>query len=208
MEKKLIIHLCADIGSDTRPYQLDDNYQVILIGKDIGVENYKPPKNRKVHGVFCNPVCTGLTTVHGFDKKPLTSDGMFLVNHCLRIIKECNPTFWVLESPAKGILHKELGKPVFKYQPWEFGSPWTKQTALWGNFNIPNKIYKNWEDVPNKLELWKRKDRNKPCLAYLHKNDVYKIPEFHFAAEKIESDMDLRSMCSQGFAKAFYEVNK
>jgi hypothetical protein len=37
---KTILHLCADLGSDSRPYQLANGYKVILIGKDIGVENY------------------------------------------------------------------------------------------------------------------------------------------------------------------------
>ena len=49
------MHLCADIGSDSRYYQLDDKYEVIKIGIEIGVENYTPPKN--VYGVIANPVC-------------------------------------------------------------------------------------------------------------------------------------------------------
>lgn len=216
-EPKIILHLCADIGSDSRFYQLDGDYEVIKIGKELGVENYNPPKN--VYGVIANPVCRGLTTIHGFDKDSLCSTGlfqdepefdkMFLVNECIRIINECNPVFWVIENPAKGTLRSELGKPQYIYQPWYYGSPWSKQTALWGNFNMPEPLYKKWEDVPNKINsLWKRKDRNKPCLAYLHKNDVHKIPEFEWARSKIKSDMDLRSMCSQGFAKAFYEANR
>ena len=206
--KKLIVHLCADVGSDSRPYQLDDNYEVLLIGKAIGVENYHPPKNRKVYGVFGNPVCTGYCTIHGFDKEPLNQDNNFLVDECLRIISECDPEFWVIENPAKGRLRDKLGKPKAVYQPWHYGSPWTKQTALWGKFNMPEPLYKKWEDVPNKIDLWKRKDRDKPCLAYLHKSAAKTIPEFEWAIEKIDSDMALRSMCSQGFAKAFYESNK
>jgi len=214
--KKIILHLCADLGSDSRYYQLDGDYEVIRIGSDIGVENFTPPSN--VYGVFANPVCRGFTTIHGFEKDSLCSTGlfqdepefdkMFLVNECKRIINECDPVFWVIENPAKGTLRSELGKPKSIYQPWHYGSPWSKQTALWGNFNMPEPLYEKWEDVPNKISsLWKRKDRDKPCLAYLHKNDVLKIPEFEWAISKIKSDMDLRSMCSQGFAKAFYEAN-
>lgn len=205
--KKIAIHLCADIGSDSRYFQLDDDYEVIRVGIDIGVENYHPPKN--VHIVIGNPVCRGWTTIHGFDKKPLACDSMFLVDECLRVIKECNPKYWVIENPAKGRLREKLGKPVAIYQPWHYGSPWTKQTALWGNFNMPEPLYNKWEDVPNKIDsLWKRKDRDKPCLAYLHKSAAHIIPEFEWAKDMIKTDMDLRSMCSQGFAKAFYEANK
>ena len=204
--KKVILHLCADLGSDSRFYQLDDSYEVIKVGQDIGVENYHPPKN--VYGVIANPVCTGYSTIHGFDKNPLCQSNNFLVGECLRIIKECNPTFWVLENPAKGRLKKQLGKPKAIYQPWQFGSPWTKQTALWGNFNMPRHLFEKWEDVPNRLNLWKRKDRNKPCLAYLHKSAINLIPEFEFAREHIKCDADIRSMCSQGFAKAFFDANR
>jgi len=38
---KKILHLCADTGSDSMPYKLA-GYEVILIGSDIGVENYTP----------------------------------------------------------------------------------------------------------------------------------------------------------------------
>ena len=204
--KKIILHLCADTGSDSRYFQLDDDFEVIKIGKDIGVENYHPPKN--VFGVMANPVCTGYVTIHGFDKSPLCQNDNFLVDECLRIIKECNPKFWILENPAKGRLKEILGKPKAIYQPWQFGSSWSKQTALWGNFIMPDKIYSKWEDVPNKLDLWKRKDRDKPCLAYLHKNDKFKMIEYQWAWDKINDDMSLRSMCSDGFAKAFYLANK
>jgi hypothetical protein len=204
--KKIILHLCADIGSDTRYFQLDDDFEVIKVGKDIGVENYNPPKN--VYGVIANPVCTQFSIARGFNKIGDLEEGMFLVNHCLRIIKECNPNFWVIENPATGKLKDFLGKPVFVYQPWEFGSPWTKKTALWGKFNIPNKIFSKWEDLEKIENLYIRGNRKKPSLAYLHKNDKYKIKEWEWAYDLINDDMSLRSMCSDGFAKAFYEANK
>ena len=204
--KKIILHLCADIGSDTRYFQLDDDFEVIKVGKDIGVENYNPPKN--VYGVIANPVCTQFSIARGFNKIGDLEEGMFLVNHCLRIIKECNPNFWVIENPATGKLKDFLGSPAFIYQPWEFGSPWTKKTALWGKFNIPNKIFSKWEDLEKIENLYIRGNRKKPSLAYLHKNDKYKIKEWEWAYDLINDDMSLRSMCSDGFAKAFYEANK
>lgn len=42
--KKIILHLCADLGSDSRFYQLDPEYEVILVGEKVGVENFYPPK--------------------------------------------------------------------------------------------------------------------------------------------------------------------
>lgn len=203
--KKLILHLCADLGSDSLFYQHSDEYEVIMIGEKIGVENYHPPEN--VYGIIANPVCTDLSTAAGFDKQNDMIKGMFLVNHCLRIIKEANPVFWALENPFNGRLKEVIGKPRYIYQPWQFGSPWTKKTALWGNFNIPKYKYKNWNDVP-KIDLYIRPGRSKPGLVYLHKSAVNLIPEMQWVKEQIKNDADLRSMCSQGFAKAFFEANK
>ena len=204
--KKTILHLCADLGSDSRYYQLDNEYNVILIGERIGVENYEPPEN--VYGVIANPVCTEFSTAKGFHKQNDIEKGMYLVNHCLRIIKKSAPKFWVIENPANGKLKDILGKPKAVYQPWQYGSPWTKKTALWGDFVMPEPIYKKWEDCPKNPKLYVRPGRQKPALAFLHKSAVGLIPEMQWAKDKIKCDADIRSMCSQGFAKAFYEVNK
>lgn len=202
---KTILHLCADLGSDSRYYQLDDNYEVILVGEKIGVENFTPPEN--VHGIIANPVCTEFSTANGFHKENDYQKGMILVNHCLRIIEQAKPKWWVIENPANGKLKDFLGKPKMIYQPWEFGSPWTKKTALWGEFNQPKKLYTKWDDVPKIPELYVRPGRPKPALAFLHKSAVDLIPEFQFAKEHIKTDADIRSMCSQGFSHQFYLSN-
>ncbi len=52
--KKIILHLCADLGSDSQPYA-DSGYSVVKVGKNVGVENYIPPSN--VYDIITNPVC-------------------------------------------------------------------------------------------------------------------------------------------------------
>lgn len=199
-----ILHLCADIGSDSYPYRAI-GYNVTLIGKKRGVENYHP--DEPIHGIIANPPCTEFSFAkYLWDQDE--SEGMFLVNHCLRIIKECNPKFWVIENPATGKLKEYLGKPKFMYHPWEYGSPWTKKTALWGNFNIPNQIYHGWDYVPKNKELYIRPGRDKPNFAFLHKSAIHKIPEFKPFIPYVKSDADFRSLCSQGFAKAFVRANQ
>ena len=204
-EKKIILHLCADLGSDSRFYSLDDNYEVILVGESIGVENFDPPPN--VHGIIANPVCTEFSTAIGFHKERDYQKGMEMVNECIRIIRKAKPKWWVIENPANGKLKDFIGKPTWTYQPWEYGSPWTKKTALWGNFDIPKPLYKNWDDVPKIKELYVRPGRPKPALAFMHKSAVEFIPEFQWAKNFIKTDADFRSMCSQGFAKQFYKAN-
>lgn len=210
--KKIILHLCADTGSDTKFYQDDPDYEVILVGKDIGVENYHPPKN--VYGIIANPVCTEFSTAtidNGKWKQKRTrnhNDGMFLVNECLRIIQEAGDVkFWVIENPASGALKKYLGEPQYAYEPWWYGSPWTKRTAQWGSFNIPKRRYTKWEDVPKNDKLYIRPGRSKPSLAFLHKSAYDLIPEFQ-TLKRPDSDMELRSFCSQKYAQAFYNANR
>ena len=207
---KTILHLCADTGSDTKPYK-DNGYEVILVGKDMKVENfgkgriYEPPS--EVYGIIANPVCLEFSTARSNGKARNPEKGMEIVRECQRIIAECNPTFWVIENPATGRLKDFLGKPVMTYEPWHYGSPWTKKTALWGKFNLPPKTYNEWKDVPKIPELYVRPKRTKPSLAFLHKNAYHKIPEF-WGLRFPDSDTEFRSLCSQKFAKAFYEVNK
>lgn len=203
MKDKIILQLCADTGSDTKPWR-DAGYTVILVGKDIGVENYTPPED--VYGIIANPVCLEFSTARSNGKARNPETGMFLVRECQRIIAQANPVFWVIENPARGVLREFLGEPQFTYQPWEYGSPWTKHTALWGKFNPPPKIYTRWEDVSKIPELYTRPGRGKPSLAFMHKSHKQFIREFD--CFEVDSDMEFRSLCSQNFARSFYEANK
>jgi len=208
--RKKILHLCADTGSDSKPYK-DAGYEVILIGSKIGVENYHPPKD--VYGIIANPVCTEFSIARRGGRARLGEEGLFLVRECQRIIETANPVFWVIENPATGRLKDYLGKPQFIYQPWHFGSPWTKSTALWGKFNHPHPVFDKWADVPKIEGLYirspfaKYKRSDKPGMYQFHKSAFNLIPEFHGLPEP-QSDMEMRSLCSQKFAKAFFEANQ
>ncbi|HEY6435790.1 MAG TPA: hypothetical protein VIY47_04310 [Ignavibacteriaceae bacterium] len=222
MKPKIILHLCADTGSDSYPYSQDSEYKVIRIGSEIGVENFDEAAIKacgEIYGIFANPPCLefSIARTGGVARNP--EEGMKLVRECQRIISYCEKQgglkFWVIENPATGALRNYLGKPNYSYQPWWYGSPWTKKTALWGRFNIPERKFINWEDVPKNENLWVRKrnriaenDRytGKPEMHTLHKSAYKFIDEFH-CLPKQENDMEFRSICSQKFAEAFYKVN-
>jgi len=203
--KKIILHLCADLGSDSYPYQLDQKYKVILVGEKEDVRNFS--YKGEVQGIIANPVCTELSTAKGFHKECDIDKGMILVDACIRIIQECKPKWWVLENPANGRLKEMLGKPNHTYQPWQYGSPWTKKTGLWGNFNMPEPTVKKFEDVEHNHNLYCRPGRRIASLAFCHKSHIEFINEFKPFAGKIENDADFRSLCSQGFANEFKKVN-
>lgn len=198
---KIIYHLCADIGSDSIDYQ-KNGYDVRLIGRKIGIENAHP--EGIVYGVIANPVCTHFSIVRTCAKTPRDlQEGMRLVKECLRFIWECQYMtpenlrrgilkFWVIENPATGMLKDFLGKPSYIYSPHEFGADYTKRTALWGIFNPPPKPF--W------LQTLPKGNSIKDKMSICKYQGTFE--------EKREQQMHERSMCYEGFAKAFYEANQ
>ena len=87
LNPKIILHLCAKMGSDSLPYK-EAGYDVRIIGEEIGVENYNPPEN--VYGIIANPPCTMFSIIRSKAKTPRDlKEGMKLVKECLRIIWQC-----------------------------------------------------------------------------------------------------------------------
>src|SRR6185436_1330127 len=130
---RIILHLCAKEGSDSKPYR-DAGYDVRIIGEDIGVENFTPPKG--VYGIIANPPCTHFSIARTNPASPRDlKEGMRLVKECLRIIWECQYSFignsngtsplkfWALENPASGFLRWFIGNPTFSYNQMEYGAP-------------------------------------------------------------------------------------
>lgn len=204
MNSHIILDLCGGTGSWSKPYK-DAGYDVRLITlPDYDVRFYVPPKN--VYGILAAPPCTEFSKLNCIAAPRFRDEasGMEIVNACLDIICRCNPVFWALENPC-GYLRNYLGDPAYSFQPWFFGDPWTKLTDIWGNFQLPQRFYFSWSDVP-KLDLYTRPNRSKPSFAYLHKSSWDNIPQLHF--HKPCSDAEFRAMTPPGFAKAFFECNR
>lgn len=205
---KIILHLCADIGSDSEPYR-GGGYEVICVGEKEDVRKFQPPPN--VYGIIANPPCTMFSFARTNAKKPRDlRQGMELVEACLRIIWECqyrivsdvqkySPLkFWVLENPD-AMLRWFLGKPAMVYNPYEFGERYQKRTCLWGHFKEPKK---------NPIELTadekaKAKVNSQPLpkFDYMKSKDI--APEWFGKLSR----QDRRSICSPKFAQAFFEAN-
>lgn len=205
MSGKIILDLCGGTGSWSRPWS-EAGYDVRIITlPEYDVLTYTPPGN--VWGILAAPPCTEFSVLNckaeARERKP--EEGLKVVMACLRIVQQCQPKWWALENPV-GYLREYMGPPRMTFQPWEFGDPWTKRTDIWGKFNIPEKLYKHWEDVPNKLPLYTRPGRGKPNFAYLHKSAWKDIPQLDFH-EPI-TDAEFRAMTPPGFAQSFYEANK
>ena len=141
--EKIILDLCGGTGAWSKPYK-DAGYDVRLITlPDYDVLTYQPPDN--VYGILAAPPCLEFSLARNGINVYMTEApqrnieaGLEIVRACQRIVNESNPKFSALENPVGlKILREYLGIPRFKFQPWQFGDPWTKYTSLWGNFKIP-----------------------------------------------------------------------
>lgn len=205
---KIILDLCGGTGSWSRPWK-ESGYDVRIITlpeHDVRKFSYA---GEKVFGILAAPPCTEFSVLNckAENRKRDFPTGLEIVNACLRIINECQPEWWALENP-RGHLRSFLGEPRMTFQPWEYGDPWTKATDIWGNFTVPEKQYKDWNDVPNKLPIYQRKGRGKPNFAFLHKSAWKNIPQLAWLGREPDTDAELRAMTPPGFAWAFFNANK
>lgn len=117
------------------------------------------------------------------DQDGRTAKSLEILNTTRAIIDLCQPDFYCIENPV-GRMHKlcpELGKPKMYFNPCDYGDPYTKKTALYGDFNT-NLI----------------KDPVEPT-------EGSKMLKY---GGKSERTKELRSITPEGFSWAFYEANK
>lgn len=136
--QRIILDLCAGSGAWSQPYQ-DRGYDVrpiTLPGADV--RDYMP--EGPVWGVLAAPPCDQFSLArNGHPDLPRDfARGLEAVVACLRIIALARPRWWALENPA-GMLSRWLGTPRDVFEPWHYGDPWTKRTALWGDFTLPRR---------------------------------------------------------------------
>jgi len=184
MIDRIILDLCGGTGAWSRPYA-ETGYDVRVITlPEQDVRLYYPPIN--VYGILAAPPCTHLAGSGAKYWKEKGSDALLealsIVDACLRIIIVSKPKFWALENPV-GRLTRYLGKPKMYYHPCDYGDPWTKKTALWGNFNIP------------------KQNPVKPIRYCSQGSWIQKM------GGKSERTKILRSITPPGFAQAFFEAN-
>lgn len=139
LTERLILDLCAGSGSWSAPY-VRAGYRVVRVSlPEVDVRTFVPP-SEPVWGILAAPPCDQFSLARN-GHPDLPRDfvrGMECVNACLRIVLQCRPRWWALENPV-GHLSKWLGTPRDVWDPCDFGDPWTKRTAIWGDFAIPRR---------------------------------------------------------------------
>ncbi len=216
---KIILDLCGGTGSWSRPYK-DAGYDVRVVtlpGLDVSkwmlnkdtamltfVANYGNDMKiylPDVHGILAAPPCTMFSRARTTAKTPRDFEGaMKTVIACLDIIWKTQYEspytlkFWAMENPA-GHLQRFLGKPPFKFHPYEFGDRHSKETFIWGMFNQPKKS----PIQLNEAELLASRNNTRKLPP---------IPEDYARDTSMKSVQIRRSVTPPGFAKAFMEANR
>lgn len=176
MRDGVILDLCGGTGSWSRFYA-EAGYPVAVIDLPVDVRFLHHPG--PVHGILAAPPCTMFANSGA--RWPRTEeqirDALSIVDACLRLVVTCKPEWWALENPV-GKLRRWLGPPAMYFDPCDYGDPYTKKTALWGEFTAPIKAPVE-PITPNPI---------------------------HFMSPGPDRAR-MRSITPAGFARAFFEAN-
>lgn len=170
-----------DIFTDTLPAAIADSIE-----------------GKRVHGILAAIPCTNFAVSGAkwfkekeqkpanhpeLDFKNTVEMSVFMALGVLFLVELFNPQWWVAENPI-GRLHNlvpEIGKPTMYFQPSDFGHPYTKRTALYGNFNT---------NLP------------KTPVLPLFGSEMWS--KYGGSSERTKA---MRSVTPKGFAEAFFKAN-
>jgi hypothetical protein len=187
-------------------------YKVVQVDLKAGIDilkwNYRRIGRSQVAGILAAPPCTDYTVACNRywaqkDKDGSTAASNLLINKTLEIVDYFNPDFWGLENPGGRLTRMLAGKylpgepkltipkslkaivqkPALKFNPDDYGDPWTKQTLLWGQFNTLIKR-------PVEPLQWALQGSWTQLLG-----------------GKNERTKEIRSVTPSGFARAFFDAN-
>jgi len=167
----------------------------------------------KIYGILAAPPCTQFSIARNDKTAKLPRDlkeGLKTVDAVMDIVRACllnhyrkddkGLKFWALENPTTGYLGRFLGKAPFKFNPCDFGDPYTKRTSLWGEFNEPKKTPVQASKT-NFVKYAATDDEIK-------QDKLSRIPEGYQKKTRYDTRKIIRSITPKGFAKAFFETNR
>jgi hypothetical protein len=180
---RIILDLCGGTGAWSEPYRAAGFRIINVTLPKYDVRTYVPPAN--VYGVLAAPPCTEFSLAKNGQRRDYVK-GLEVVAACMRIIARSEPAWWALENPV-GMLQKWMGTPRLVFEPYQYGDPWKKRTAIWGTFEmpIPGPYVKPLGSGPFCGVCDPTGKRHKHCRNAAH-----------------------RAVTPSGFARAFFEANQ
>ena len=202
-ENKIILDLCGGTGKWSEPYEKAGYDRKIITTPQYDLFNYVEYIYfiERVHGVLFAPTCTMFSLARTTAKTPRDLPGaMLLVNRGLEIIQnirthpKSNLKFWAMENPV-GYLRQIIGKPPLTFNPLDYGANYSKNTDLWGYYNIPKK-------KPNKLT------EEEKARCAVNNRKLPELPKDYVLPNDFRPQQARRSMTDEHFAEAFFKANK
>lgn len=190
----VILSLCDLTGNWPHPYA-EAGYDVRTVDLEHGQDVRLLRWPGRVRGILAAPPCTVFSRAGA--RWPRTekdwTDALAVVDACLRLVAVCSPVWWALENPV-GMLRRYLGPPAFKFDPCDYGDPWTKRTALWGVFTPP---------VADSLLVSPR------SVEPTQGSRIHLLPGVtpDDSPEVARRKRSARSATPPGFARAFFDAN-
>ncbi len=208
LRMKTILSLFDYTGNWSRPYK-DAGYNVIQHDIKLGIDVFSDTipaaiadsiEGNQIHGILAAVPCTdfaasGARWWAGKEFMPAEYEGddvqfdstvdmsVGFVVSVLFLVELFHPVWWVIENPV-GRMHAlvpEIGSPRMYFNPTDFGHPYTKRTALYGDFNT--NLQKEYALNLFGSEMWSK----------------YGV--------KSERTKAARSVTPTGFARAFFNAN-
>lgn len=177
----MILDLCAGTGSWSEPYKRAGyDVRCVDLPEDVRLMRFAG----KVHGILAAPPCTYFSRMRMCRGRPTDQqfkEALSIVDACLRAVVIYQPKWWALENP-EGYLREWLGEPRLKFDPWQYGDPWTKRTWIWGDFTLPAEVALPYESK----------------LAWIHRKK---------GSRGIAKGDAQNAITPPGFARAFFEAN-
>lgn len=137
---RTILDLCAGTGAWSQPY-VEAGYDVRRVDLPQDVRLLRPT-GEPIQGILAAPPCTKfcrMSMCHGRPTDAEFIEALSVVDACLRAVVIYKPRWWALENPA-GYLREWLDEPRLRFDPWQYGDPWTKRTWIWGDFMLPAEV--------------------------------------------------------------------
>lgn len=169
---------CVDIK---HPHGESRQGNIVRVHGDM--KNWTPPNGIQFSFAAFFPPCTNLAASGSrwFKGKGLMllSEAIHLVAVSAEIAESLNCPY-LIENPI-GTLSTYWRKPDFKFDPCDYGDPYTKKTCLWtgGGFLMPEK------------------NRVNPIEG----SKMHRLPPS-------EDRQELRSVTPEGFARAVFQANR
>lgn len=165
----------VDRGHDVERYDFEPKFKEIPHTMTIDILDMTPIDLEHADIILASPPCNHFSVMSNHYHWPKnvptkgTLEQIELIKYTIRIIKESQTKYWILENP-RGMLRRAIGKPQMTTFWAAWGAPFLKPTDLWGVFPPIDWRIKDcakWARAPRGSKTGVQDGRTKPEIRAL-----------------------------------------